>query len=280
MFTVLVKNLRSILFNLSSNTTVNLDKTNRSSSTMLTKFIHSLSVKQNTLFTSSKRAHTTPLMSALLTLCVFSASESAQALILNPSPADYYNDVGEIAFTPSMLSAAFEIFDLPSAIGIPATFGFYRTAAPNTKVVIFDALDQGDPQPLNPAVNYHQAAVNFGTGFVFDVDQGVVQSTFASGLDTIGFYLSLNLGTTTLNYHSDPALNALGLDQMAIFKSKTVPNTYLIGTEVYSVGQGRFVTAYFSLIAGITAVPEPVALPLMSLGLISLWFSRRKRLAA
>lgn len=183
--------------------------------------------------------------------------------ILNPDPTLWNEDNGAEIFIPSSVAFSIELADPFSG-----EFGFYRGGDSATLIAIFDSLDaSGDTATID--------FINDGvTGFVFDNEQAVAQSTFTAGLGDIGFYLTL--GANTL--FSEASLNPLGSDWFASFQSKADPATYLIGFEAPLPSTGALGTVALETVTGVSAVPVPAAVWLFGSGLIGLiGIARRKK---
>ena len=179
------------------------------------------------------------------------------APMTNPDPGLFENDIdGQGYFRSSGASLAWEIFDLGDT---QASFGFYPRSGPNPAVTIFEAADL--------ALEY--AIVSFADGYVYDVEDAAVQSTFAVPVGDFGFFLDLpGLGT----FYSDPTYNPGGSDVFGAFPVIGQPGDYS-----FTFSAGGTVLAW-ELMTNLQAVPEPGVIVLLGAGLVGLvGLSRRRR---
>jgi hypothetical protein len=153
-------------------------------------------------------------------------------------------------------------------------FGFFFQNDPGTLITIFDPLD-ADPDPGGPGSVTPIALIDFTGGFVFDIDENIVQSLFTGSTDNFGFYATLGGGTV----YSDASLNPGGTDWFGAFDilAPTVP-------------AGTFAPVFFNMsvvgappppmyIAAVAFIPEPGTLLSFSLGGLMLVAIRRRRKA-
>lgn len=113
------------------------------------------------------------------------------------------------------------------------------------------------------------AIVSFTDGYVYDVEEAAVQSTFATPVGDFGFFLDLpGLGT----FYSDSAYNPGGVDVFGAFPVIGQPGDY---SFTFSVGS---TVLAWELMTNIQAVPEPGVIILLGAGLVGLGLSRRRRL--
>lgn len=198
-------------------------------------------------------------MSFLVAISV--ACSNAMALVANPDAANYNADDGSSVFMATQtVVVSQELFDLAALLPPPggAKFGFYFANNPGTLITIFGALDQSAPgDPVQ------QAAINFGTGKVIDLDANNIQSTF-SGSGAIGFYLETQVGDVL---YSQSFLNtAFGSqDLLATFPNKVNPDQYILGFEL--PGSGGTPPLAYEFVSHLTPVPEPAAMSLLAVGL-------------
>ncbi len=205
------------------------------------------------------------LLTAALALSALMLPGKSEAIIANPNPAVWANDDGSQLFTPFPLTGNLEIFDLFGAINGTGTFGFYFNSTPGTHTTIFGTEDQGGAQ---------SALINFGTGFVFDLDASAVQSLFATSSDPIGFYYSYVAGDMSQTVFTQPVHNPFSLDLAATFPDLTNPNKYLLGFET-----ANGTPLYFEIVNGVAPVPtpEPSTLALLLTGVAGVGLYIRKR---
>lgn len=198
---------------------------------------------------------------------------TAQAAFVNPDPTTYSNDTNTELFSPipgpNQVFVAIEFLDFASLV-TTSTFGFY-----------FANSDPSDPANriglFGPAIHNtvpaQQSLIDLSNGFVFDVNNSIITSTFASLGNVIGFYL--DLPDTGLTLYSQTSLNVGNLDFFAFFPFLSDPNTLLVQIQVPDGNGGDSVLA-FELLANLRSVtiPEPGTFSLL---LIALFFSRHFR---
>lgn len=216
-------------------------------------------------------AHTYPRKAfqtvGIIVFLVFPLSAFAVP-ILNPSPANYADDDGSTLFLPNGATFYFEAFDPLAMLGLTSSFGFYRASDPSEMVTLFDSADDtGGVTQI--------AAVNFDFGVVLDVDSGVMEDSFTAGISEIGFFLEVD-GHFTL--YSEPDLNG-GTDHMASFRSLFDPSSYFLAFLVPDGPPGVDESVYLTLTNGTPTapIPAPSSTILMTLGLLMLATSRRRR---
>lgn len=195
---------------------------------------------------------------ALLTALVlaFSTWSVVATPMTNPDPGLFENDIdGQGYFRSSGASLAWEIFDLGDT---QAAFGFYpRSGA--TPIVIFEAAD----------LSLEYAIVSFTDGYVYDVEDAAVQSSFAVPVGDFGFFLDVpGLGT----FYSDPTYNPAGVDVFGAFPVIGQPGDY---SFTFSVGS---TVLAWELMTNLQSIPEPRVIVLLGAGLVGLGLSRRRRL--
>ena len=208
----------------------------------------------------------------LLSLFLAGFSGNAWAVAVpNPNPALFGPDIGGNGlFSHGDRVLGFELFDLAENLRGPNSgfeFGFYFSSDPGTQITIFDASD-------NNTSSLQEAAIFFNTGEVVDRDQGILQTSFTTSSEDIGFYLSFD--STTL--FTQAALNPLGGEDLAgAFPELGFLDSYLIGFGIPNAAGGVDPWAY-NLVYPISpsAIPVPGAAGLWLLGIAALSLFRRR----
>jgi len=141
---------------------------------------------------------------------------------------------------------------------------------------IFDISDI-TAYPVGPISQ--AAIVDFNQGKVFDVDDGLsVQSSF-SGSGNIGFAIlpDPTLGIPIL--FTEPFLNPGGVDISGTFPlmGSSLPDPYLFTFNLINPLTLQPTTFAAQVAAGVTPIPEPGTLLLVSSGLASILFYRKKK---
>jgi len=199
----------------------------------------------------------TQLIRILFAIGLLFAAAGAQATVVNPAPGAFGPDDGTQAFIPNDLNASIELVD-----PLSGEFGFFFLSDFATLIPIFDSVDAaGDV-----------AAISFGAGVVYDVEDAAIQNTFTAGIAPVGFYLKIPSLPTIYTVN---ALNVAGLDLVATFPSLAPIDLYLLGFE-FPTPRG-FVTLAYELTLGFTPVPEPSTYALFFLGLLVIGIASRRR---
>ncbi len=199
----------------------------------------------------------------LFTCVTFNASATP---LTNPKPTDLLEDLdGSGYFTPAVGILAIEVLDIFESFALPgSSFGFFFEGADvNNSANLFTIFSSTD-------VSNDQAVIDFTTGFVFDIEEATIESSF-TGSGNIGFFLTLNaLGG--FNLFSDSSLNS-GVDWFGAFPFIAAPENLAL------FFQGATPTDLLSLhvVSGLTSVPvpEPASAFLLLLGLIG--FARTRK---
>lgn len=207
------------------------------------------------------------IIGCMLTFSLTVVSVQAQAVFVNPDPSSYANDIGTKYFSPNSAALVLEASDLGELLGAGSRFGFYfegtDVSNPTNLIDIFDATDSTG----------NLAYIDFGIRGVFDLDAGIVQSSF-SGFGNIGFFLGLNpllAGGTGIFLFTDPTLNPGGIDVASVFAQLTAPENVFIGFSVPGVA----VPLSFHVVAGVHPVPEPSLLALFAIAVFGWGISHR-----
>jgi hypothetical protein len=189
------------------------------------------------------------------------------------------DDTGIFIHSPNIVT--FEFLDAgalaPGSVWGGSFFGMYFEGSdvsdPANLITIFDNFDTA---PLS------QTNVDFSTGQVFDVTNSTVQDTFTPSSGNIGFFLAPD---PALGFASDPvlgfpilyseeALNPLG-DVAATFPILGVAgDPYMLTFNVPSI---QPITISAHVVGGITPIPEPATLLMLSSGLMGLGLYRGQR---
>jgi hypothetical protein len=210
-----------------------------------------------------------------LTVLLFaSAPQAALALPFVGQSAIYSGfgaDDGTELWMPEPLGFAIELFDLVGEPGDSwlSTFGFYYAAHPANLIPIFSATDQDLPA----GGDLQTALVNFVSGAVVDLDDGVLETTFTPAAGPIGFFyvlLSIVDPSNPVVFYTQPGLNTPDVDTFGTFRSLTEPNKYRIGAEI----DGRALV--LNVVGGINPVPEPTSGVLFMAGGLVVAFTLRK----
>ena len=212
----------------------------------------------------------------LLTILLLGFSSNGWAIsVPNPNPALYGPDIGGSGlFSPSDDRVlGFELFDFAeNLLGANSgfEFGFYFGSDPTTLVPIFEATDNSTDSTLQ------RALVDFTIGEVIDRDEGLLQGTFTTSAEDIGFFLRHSPSSILL--FSEAALNPLGGEDLAgAFPEIGFLDSFLIGFAVPDDGGGVTPWAY-SLVYPISPSPIPIpgAAGLWLLGIAGLGLFRRR----
>ena len=209
----------------------------------------------------------------LLTLLLLGFSGNGWAITVpNPNPALFGPDIGGSGlFSHGDRILGFELYDLAEiTFGDDSgfEFGFYFASDPTTLISIFETTDNSTSPPIQ------EAAVLFNTGEVVDRDQGILQNTFTTSSEDIGFFL--RQGTATL--FTEAALNPFGGEDLSgTFPEIGFLDGYLIGFAFPGSAGGVTPVAY-SLVHPISPSPIPIpgAAGLWLLGIAGLTLFRRK----
>jgi len=191
----------------------------------------------------------------------------------NPNPAAYGPDIGGSGlFSPGDRVLGFELFDFAENLlgaGSGFEFGFYFDSDPTTLIPIFEATDNSTSPTLQ------RAMVDFTNGEVVDRDESLLQGTFTTSVEDIGFFLQHRNSNILL--FSEAALNPLGGEDLAgAFPEIGFLDSFLIGFAVPDEGG---VTAWaYSLVYPISPSPIPIpgAAGLWLLGIAGLALFRRR----
>lgn len=203
----------------------------------------------------------TQITRILFAIGLLLAVAGAQATVVNIAPGSFGPDDGTQAFIPGDLNVSVELVD-----PLNGEFGFFFLNDFSTLIPIFDTADgAGD-----------LAAISFGAGVVYDVEDNLVQNIFTAGISPVGFYLAIPSLPTI---YTVDALNIGGLDLVATFPSLAPLNMYLLGFELPS--PPGFVTLAYNLTLGFNGIPAPVPEPstyaLFLVGLIIIGVATRRR---
>jgi len=213
-------------------------------------------------------------MAMIAVLLLFSSEGTAT--VINPAPSVFGPDDGTELFVPSDPVLSLEVFDFTSsAVGIDSTFGFFYESAPGTLIPIFGSGDQ-DPDPSGPGSVPQVAGIDFASGQVIDIDEGVVESTFTALGTNIGFYLALDPAFGVPTFYTVQSLNSSGLDSAATFPQLGDPSTYVLGFEEPTSNT----TVAFEVVSGVSPapVPEPSSILYLGSGLIGLGMAGYRRM--
>jgi hypothetical protein len=174
-------------------------------------------------------------------------------------------------FAPSSEAFSIELFDFGDSFGSPfaaSAFGFYFEGADVTDVsnlhTIFPIIGAPAPQ---------FARIDFGTGEIIDLDAGGIQNTFA-GSGNIGFFLLPDPETALPILFTDPTLNGGSTDVSGTFPIISSPaiDDFLISFNIPGVAP-----LSFQIVSGVSPVPEPGTLLLLTSGLAGIGFYQRMR---
>jgi len=210
----------------------------------------------------------------LLTILLLGFSSNSWAIsVPNPNPALYGPDIGGSGlFSPGDRVLGFELFDFAeNLLGANSgfEFGFYFDSDPTTLIPIFEATDNSTGPTLQ------RALVDFTAGEVVDRDEGLLQETFTTSAEDIGFFLRHSPSSVLI--FTEAALNPLGGEDLAAaFPEIGFLDSFLIG---FAVPDGGGVTPWaYSLVYPISPSPIPVpgAAGLWLLGIAGLGLFRRR----
>jgi hypothetical protein len=210
----------------------------------------------------------------LLTILLLGFSGNSWAITVpNPNPALFGPDIGGSGlFSHGDRILGFELYDLAEiTFGDDSgfEFGFYFASDPTTLISIFETTDNSTSPPIQ------EAAVFFNTGEVVDRDQGILQNTFTTSSEDIGFFLRHSPSSVLI--FTEAVLNPLGGEDLAgAFPEIGFLDSFLIG---FAVPDGGGVTPWaYSLVDPISpsAIPIPGAAGLWLLGIAGLGLFRRR----
>jgi hypothetical protein len=187
-------------------------------------------------------------------------------------------------FTHSSYSVTIELLDLGDlnllgGSGLGNSFGFYFEGADVTNPANLHAIfDLADITAWPYAPVSQAAIIDFDQGLVIDADANVVQSSF-TGSGNIGFAI---LPDPTLNIpilFTEPVLNPGGVDISGTFPimGSSLPDPYLLTFNLIDPTTLQPITFAAHVALGVTPVPEPGTLILLSGGLAGLGFFRRRK---
>ena len=191
------------------------------------------------------------------------------------------DDSGLFSHSAQVLSIElFDFGDLLNSLGagtVGTSFGFYFEGADVTDTSnlhgIFDINDFTSYPTLSQS-----AVIDFNQGKVFDVDAGLTEQSSFSGSGNIGFAFLFDPTYGVPILFTEPFLNPAGTDVSGTFPilgSGSPVDPYLI-TFNLDLGLDTYVIAA-EVVSGITPVPEPGTLLLLSSGLAGIVFYRRKK---
>ena len=214
----------------------------------------------------------------LLTILLLGFSSNSWAIsVPNPNPALYGPDIGGSGlFSPSSPRdkvLGFELFDFAeNLLGTNSgfEFGFYFASDPTTLIPIFEATDNSTGTTLQ------RARVDFTIGEVIDRDEGLLQGTFTTSVEDIGFFLRHSPSSILL--FTEATLNPLGGEDLAgAFPEIGFLDSYLIGFAVPGLA-GEITPWAYSLVYPISPSPIPIpgAAGLWLLGIAGLGLFRRR----
>lgn len=192
--------------------------------------------------------------------CLLVVANSASAIPFPKPDLDHLDDLDDSGyFNAGVLgSLSLELFDLGDSV---ASFGVFEQGSPGTLIPIFEAGD----------LTNQFAIIDFAAGYVFDVEDNAIQSTFAP-LGTLGFYL--DFGGFVL--YSDPTLNIGGADLMGAFPTVNGDYLSLLFFDGTADNPRRSLLSW-NVISDVTAVPVPASPLLILAGLSLLAATRRQR---
>ena len=215
---------------------------------------------------------------ALWNLFLFESISSAT--LTNPSSDTLFDDDGTEIFTPKSLVWNLELLDIGGYFG-PAEFGFFFAGTDPTMETNRTTIFGKDDQYYLGGV-LQMASINFNTRIVRDLNDWSIEDSF-TGSGNIGFYYMCNpnpiggIDLPPLALYSLSDYNG-GTDYVGTFRSKNLPNTYLLGFEIpetYPVASG--IPVAFAIVSGVSPVPEPSTLLLLGSGLAGLIPLLRKK---